>query len=499
MYPGGTDSDGRRLFRSSGVSMMERPRWKQLETVFAVPLIWGLLICILAASLFGQSPSHQLPPAGKIGNATCQNDASESYSLYLPSAYNEQKRWPIIYLFDPSGRGTRPVELYQDVAEKYGFIIAGSNNSRNFSTDESRSVSAIWQDTHQRLALDVHRTYTGGFSGGARVAGLMATSCSRCQIDGVIANGAGYPSRGPQGGGKLLYFFGVGNQDFNWPEIVNLRREREEAGLPYRVRVFEGPHQWPPAEVMQDAVEWMQLKAMQAGDLPRDLAFIDRRWRATQTETEDAARKSDAMAELSGLRSLVTDFAGLKDTGEATNKLAQLKNSARLKAAFQAEQDQIAQQSTMEGAILPKIEAYITGKTDDSPGLKDSIQQSMHNLDDQAEHSKDEIKKLVSRRAADGVWIATVERGEQELASHHFQIAENCFQLMSQMRNGFWPFVMLADTHAAEGKSKQAVKDLREAMHRGLKETEVIESDDRLQVLKDDPDFQTFLRELGHQ
>ena len=422
-----------------------------------------------------------------------------SYSLYLPSSYSLAKRWPIVYLFDPVGRGQLPVGLYKDIAEKYGFVLAGSNNSKNFSSDQSRSLNAIWQDTHLRLALDARRTYTSGFSGGARVAGLMAMSCPQCQIAGVIANGAGYPPNRPQAGDKLLYYFAVGSQDFNWPEVMNVRRERENAGLPYRVHVFAGPHQWAPTGVMEDAVEWLQLKAMQAGDLPRDGAFIDQRWREIQAEADDADKKADAIAQLNALRTLTTDFAGMKDVTESGKKLALLKNSAALKSALKNEQEQMAEQSTLEADVLPKLDSYISGKADDSVATASSIQQAMQRLDADAERSKNETTRLISQRAADGVWVAAIERGEEELESHHYERAEACFQLMSQVRNEIWPVLMLADTHAAEGKPKPAIKDLREAVRRGLKNADVIESDSRLHVLKDNPDFKKLVEGLNHK
>src|SRR5450631_2944253 len=159
----------------------------------------------------GKEPS--LPVGGKIEDVACDADPAQSYALYLPSTYTATKRWPIIYFFDPGGRGRRPLELYKDIAEKYGFVLAGSNNSRNFSADESKSVNAIWQDTHQRLVLDGHLTYASGFSGGARVAGVMALSCLQCQIAGVIAHGAGYPTNWGEAKDKLLYFFAVGDHD----------------------------------------------------------------------------------------------------------------------------------------------------------------------------------------------------------------------------------------------------------------------------------------------
>ncbi|MGH9495728.1 MAG: hypothetical protein ACRD3B_12070, partial [Candidatus Sulfotelmatobacter sp.] len=254
--------------------------------------------------------SEKLPAPfvpGRIANVTCAADSTQSYALYLPAAYAQSKRWPIIYFFDPGGRGAVPVELYKDLAEEYGFIAAGSNNSRNFSSDQLASVNAIWQDTHVRFALDEHRIYVSGFSGGARVAGAMALNCAQCQIAGVVAHGAGYPNGEPNTKDHLLYYFAVGDRDFNWPEVMTVRREREDQGLPYRVRVYSGAHQWAPPEVMDDAVQWFLLRAMQAGTLPPDEGLIAQGWQALQARAEDSEKRGDALAQFAAYRSLVSD------------------------------------------------------------------------------------------------------------------------------------------------------------------------------------------------
>ena len=151
-----------------------------------------------------QSLGTDLPRPGQIGEVVCGSDHGHSYALYVPSSYTAAKRWPIVYFFDPAGRGRRPLELYKNIAETYGFIFAGSNNSRNFSSDQSASVNSIWRDTHERLSLDERRVYASGFSGGARVAGAMALSCPQCQMAGIIAHGAGYPTSHPDSNDKLL-------------------------------------------------------------------------------------------------------------------------------------------------------------------------------------------------------------------------------------------------------------------------------------------------------
>lgn len=442
---------------------------------------------------------HAEAPAlvpGQIADVFCESDSTQSYALYLPSTYEPAKRWPIIYFFDPGGRGRRPLELYQQAAEKYGFIFAGSNNSRNFSNDQWKSVSAIWQDTHARLALDERRIYTSGFSGGARVAGAMALNCPKCQIAGVIAHGAGYPSNQLGSQDKLLYFFAVGDHDFNWPEVMKIRREREEHDQPYRVRVFSGSHQWAPPDVLEDAVEWLVLKAMQSGQVPPEQAFIERQYQQTLDQVANAKKRKDSLQELIAYRSLTSDFSGLGDVSEVHKKLVALKSSAALKSALKNEEKQIADQFDLEREISPKLRAYIDGNADDLSTLQIEIVHGMARLKREAEHGRDEAKRLIFGRAFEDLWVEGIEAGQQELQAGHLEKAENCFDLMSRIRDDPWPFLLLARTHAAAGKSKRAIADLQQAERRGFKDADAIASDKQLQVLKADPEFQKFLSEL---
>ena len=454
-----------------------------------------LLLSLCAQVSQGQTEKPVfLPSPGQIANVVCASDANQSYALYLPSNYTVTKRWPIIYFFDPGGRGRRPLDLYKDLAETYGFVFAGSNNSRNFSGDESQAVNAIWQDTHVRLSLDERRVYSSGFSGGARVAGAMALS-SPGQISGVIAHGAGYPIR-HSSTDKLLYFFAVGDKDFNWPEVITVGHERERNGLPYRVRVYSGSHQWATASVMEDAVQWLQLRAMQAGDLPRDNAFIDRQFQKLQKEADDAGEAHDALAQLAAYRSMASDFIGLREMNAATAKLAVLKQSVAVKAALKNEQEEISDQLRIEREISPKLRTYESGDVSDPNALRVEIVQAMNGLKDQAAHAKHEAERLVLQRAFQDMVVEGMENGQQEFEAKHFDKAESCFDLMQQISDDPWPMLMLAETRAAMGSKKQALKDLREAVRRGLKDAGILESDKQLQVLNTEPGFQKLLAEL---
>jgi dienelactone hydrolase len=468
------------------------------QGIRSVAQLAASIVCIVFFSLAASAQSQKndaLPIPGRIADVICSADSTQSYALYLPSKYTVDKRWPMIYFFDPGGRGRRPVEMYKELAEAYGFIFAGSNNSRNFSDGQSQAVNAIWNDTHAHLVLDERRVYVSGFSGGARVAGAMALNSSG-QIAAVIAHGAGYPNTRGEGSDKLLYYFAVGNRDFNWPEVITDSHEREKQGLPYRLRQYNGTHQWAPPKVMDDAIQWITLKAMQSAVIPPDPKFVDQQFQRMENEAEDAAARNDVSATYEAYRSLTSDFAGLKNTSTASAKMSALKQSAALKSALKDEQAQISEQFKIEREISPKLRAYQSGNVSDLNSLRIEIQQAMAGLKNQAAHAKDEARQAVFARAFDDMKVEGIENGQQEFQLHHFGKAESCFDLMRQVMDEPWPVLLLAETRVALGNKKQALKDLREAVRRGLKDAEILESDKQLESLRGDPEFKKLLLDM---
>jgi pimeloyl-ACP methyl ester carboxylesterase len=191
----------------------------------------------------------------------CQHDFTQSYTLYLPTTYQAGRRWPVIYCFDPGGKGSIPVALFKEGAEKYGYILVGSNNSKNGPWEVIlQAVRAIWRDTHARLAIDDQRIYAAGFSGGARVAFGLGQILS-IKLSGVIACGAGLPEwLEPENVIDVPCFGTVGLQDFNYREMQELERQLRLQGTPCLLRVFQGRHSWPPPKLALEAVAWLQVQ-----------------------------------------------------------------------------------------------------------------------------------------------------------------------------------------------------------------------------------------------
>jgi len=232
----------------------------------------ALSLPLLSLLLGVVTPSADLPRGRLLEHVASLSDPGQGYALFLPSAYDPARLWPILYCFDPGGRGRTPVALFQDAAEKYGWILVGSNNSRNGPWEEIfRAVKAFWTDSHARLAIDPERIYACGFSGGARVASGLRFIVNR-PVAGVILSGAGLPSwLFPQLLKKTAVFAIVGRLDYNYEEMMELDGDLDETETPHWLEVFAGKHAWPPRELLSQALAWLEALAEQPGrqDLKR--------------------------------------------------------------------------------------------------------------------------------------------------------------------------------------------------------------------------------------
>src|SRR4029453_5331066 len=288
-----------------------------------VLIIVAILFTGSGASIAG---AQDLPRGQLIEAVTCLGDASQTYALYIPSTYSPDRAWPALMAFHPSARGRAMVEKYQAAAERYGYVVAGSNNSRNGPWSVSvAAVHAMSLDLGKRFSIDAQRIYLTGMSGGARVA--MEVALGSNTIAGVIASSAGFPDSQTRESVPFAVYGTAGNEDFNYIEMRMLDRALTS---PHRLGIFSGGHTLPTDAVALDAIEWMELQAMKTKRRPRDDAFVDRLLTSRRQEI-DASTSSASTVHL--LEAVVADFTGLRDvSAEGTKASALSKQSDTRKA-----------------------------------------------------------------------------------------------------------------------------------------------------------------------
>lgn len=348
-------------------------------------------LCALVALLACASGVAQDLPRGQIvDQVQCVADEAQQYALYLPSAFTPDRQWPVILAFDAGGRGRRAVERYQAGAERYGYIVAGSNNSRNGPWKRSLDAAkAMTADITTRFPIDLKRVYTAGMSGGARVALMVALHPEviaghvRPEIAGVLASSAGFPSGEFRESVGFPVFGTAGTEDFNYHEMTHLDQVLKS---PHRVVVFEGGHTWLPAEVATEAVEWMEILGMSIGIRARDRTLIDD---VFSRRTARADGLASGLAKMRELQSIARDFRGLKDVNGLDQRAMALSAQADVKAALDVERADRARENEMHAEVsalmedadtstgFAKLRAYVSTLLGQSQAVDDSSSRRM--------------------------------------------------------------------------------------------------------------------------
>ena len=248
---------------------------------------YALLTLILVTTALGFSCSNagknvqkqfKLPDGGVVhAKIHCAADSAKTYALYIPKGITgtgKNSASPCIIAFDPHGDGALPVTRYKDLAEKYGFILMGSNNCKNgmAPADIDSIVRTLFYEARNNFPADSNRIYLMGFSGGARIATL--SGLYKVPAKGVISCGAGLAGAGSAPAHKVDYYGMAGMADFNMNEIMELEYPLTQAGLRHVLTTFDGIHAWPPVENMELAFQWFMINAMKDNVLPKDNALL---------------------------------------------------------------------------------------------------------------------------------------------------------------------------------------------------------------------------------
>lgn len=309
----------------------------RIARIIAFLFIWPLL----AGASVVHAQQQELAKGAVLDDVNCIGDPSEGYALYIPSTYSAERPANLLMAFHPAARGKALVELYRAAAEQYGYIVAGSNTSRNGPWAVSlKALQAMSDDLGRRFAIDTRRVYLTGMSGGARVA--LQVALGSPVIAGVIASSAGFPDSQARQTVSFPLFATAGTEDFNYLEMRRLDRRLSS---PHRLVIFTGGHTLPPEAVATEAIEWLELQAMAANLRPRDEALISR----LLEKRRQAIDNTESVVALHQLEALVADFKKLHDVAPEEARVATLsKNGAIRKAVGREADDDSAEQHQLD-------------------------------------------------------------------------------------------------------------------------------------------------------
>src|SRR5262245_17864490 len=108
-----------------------------------------LAAALAIAALLPTAPSpakEEFPRGEVVEKVAVANDPSQSYALYLPSGYAPGRLWPVLYMLDARNNALVPIERFRAAAERFGWVLVSSYNSRSDTRDDpnSAAMTAMW-------------------------------------------------------------------------------------------------------------------------------------------------------------------------------------------------------------------------------------------------------------------------------------------------------------------------------------------------------------------
>jgi predicted esterase len=446
----------------------------------------AIVLALLLLALYTRADDTVTP--GKLTPRVTVN--SFSYALYVPPSYDLRRQWPAVFVLDPMARGPHAAQRFITGAEKYGYIVAASNDSRNGPL-RFDAIKAMWADVTSRFNVDRRRMYVAGMSGGARAAIDVAAVCKDCAA-GIIACAAGFPQKIPFDPAKVMFFGIAGVYDFNYPELFNDNEALNRVHATHRFESFDGPHEWPPAETLATALAWFRLQEMARGTTPRDPAFIEEQFKI---ETSRAAQlESDGKLYPAYLvyKQLIADFAPLPDIAEVQKKYDALKGRREIATGMKSERNQFAAQDAYQSPVLSLMHSLEEGTAD--PDVAIRAVQVTTDLRERSLREKDPNQLIPIRRALGSTLIAAFETANVTRRRNDLPSTRKLYQVALATKPDSPELLYnIACLYALEGNRKEAIRTLRSSIEHGFQNFELLKTDPDLEKLRGDAEFKKLL------
>jgi len=464
-------------------------------------LLFALLVstgAFLAASAPpAPAPGPPLPEGVVIERVVCADAPSQSYALLLPKGFaGHRGPWPILYLFDARARGAFAARLFAPSAAERGFVVASSNNTTSDGPMDPNVTAfrALWRDTHARFAIDPRRVYAGGFSGGARIATLMASTAPGT-IAGVVGCGAGF-HREVRAKPPFVFFGAVGNRDFNFDEMRELDETLKGLGASRHVEVFDGDHGWPPPDVCADALDWLDLQAAKSGTRPADQAVPDRLWTRFSGRAAAFERDGRLLAAIREYGRAADDFRGLRDVSPLEQARDRLVGTAAGKRALREESARIERDRDYREHTAEVWGEIRTGES--LPAARILQELDVSGLQARAASDPGSEESLSAERLLSEIYVQTgfyLPRGYRE--EKNWARAILCLSVATQIRPkspGAW--YAMAAVEALSGHGSRAIEDLEQAAARGFSDAEDLDRDPDFASLRGTERYRVLLDRL---
>jgi len=458
-----------------------------MDTIRNISALIVLFIGINSCSSKDNSHKKTFEQGKIINKVTCEQDSTLSYALYIPSSYDSSKTYPVIFAFDAHGDGLKPVTLFKTQAEKFGYILVGSNDSKNgLSWEKTNSIyNILFGDIQSHFTINNNRIYTAGFSGGSRVASSIAIINGG--IAGVIGFSAGFPNLNQPITHKFDYLGVVGNSDFNYNEMIGLDKALETNGFNHFLIIFDGKHEWPQPEIIPDVFYWLEFCAYRKKlSIENKQQIADFKAKCV-LEIDKFIATKDVYNEYMMYLKLIKFLGGVSPIETYLNKVKELKKSPTLQSVIKQIEDEAKKEQTLQEFYQKAM------RTKDLNWWKNEVAK-IHTFN---EKNKSNRISFLNKRVMSYLSISCYSLTNQAIRANNLSEAQHfvsIYELVDPTNADATYFQ--AVIYAQQKQEDKAIESLSKSIDQGFNDIQKINQEPSFSVLQSNPKLKSLLRKI---
>ncbi len=272
-------------------------------------------------------------PVGRIVDSIPTADStSASFALYLPQDFNEEKEFPVIFVFDAKGRGRASTQLFRTVAEQQSYIIAAFNLDlqQDSLKNNIEKVAPFINQVDGMLSIDKKQVYVAGLSEGGQLAAALPLIYNN--IAGVLAVENAWMNTEYLNANNKFMFSAIACDSNNSMFILEqINDYLDSKNYPTEMNFYscDKDVEWPNADMIQNAVAGFTLNAIRENKRPKDLDLVKELFDVEVEYAEVLRRKRNYYQAFEKLKQIEDKY---DDLGFDVDLRDQIKNIRRNKA-----------------------------------------------------------------------------------------------------------------------------------------------------------------------
>jgi len=420
-------------------------------------------------------------------------EGKESYCLYRPSGFDPAVPAPVVFIFDPSGRGRTGITPFIQAADNYGYLLICSNNSRNGPIEKNFGIAErLFRKVLSEYPIRKDKMYLAGFSGGGRLSTALAISSGLFQ--GVVSCGAGLSINSGflPTTEKFSFAAIIGDEDMNFSELHHNRKYLKKIGLPNEIFTFSMDHRWPDQQQMLLAFDWLELEAYRKGISFRDTSVVHDIYRRHYQLADDREAANELLGALDGYQWILRNLS----------RYYRLDSIAERADRIQKGGSYLEQSDALEKALIEEkeyTEIFVQRFHDDlakkEPRM-DWWEKRLARLKEKEQHSGGEQRKMYHRLSYK-VFAWAIERAMLREGIETTEQLVFCYDLCIAVYPQYhYPYLQQIENAMTLNDEEMALGYLEKLLQTGFRDKEALNGLPSANRLKNIPGFLELTKDL---